>query len=56
MSAQDFVRDYKAGTARLTAAYGYNPAEEIDACGVGLVVAHRRQAAPRGGARPASTR
>ena len=39
MSAQDFVRDYKAGTAKLTAAYGYNPAQEIDSCGVGLVVA-----------------
>ena len=26
MSAQDFVRDYKAGVAKLTAAYGYNPA------------------------------
>ncbi len=39
MSAQDFIRDYKAGTARLTAAYGYNPAREIDSCGVGLVVA-----------------
>ena len=39
MSAEDFVRDYRAGTARLTAAYGYNPAQEIDSCGVGLVVA-----------------
>src|ERR1700730_9593030 len=39
MSAQDFVRDYKAGVAKLTAAYGYNPAQEIASCGVGLVVA-----------------
>src|SRR5215218_10312330 len=39
MSAQDFIRDYKSGTARLTAAYGYNPAQEMDSCGVGLVVA-----------------
>ena len=39
MSAQDFVRDYKAGVAKLTAAYGYNPTQEIDSCGVGLVVA-----------------
>ena len=37
--AEQFVRDYKSGTARLTAAYGYNPAQEIDSCGVGLVVA-----------------
>src|SRR5713101_9087492 len=36
---EEFVRDYKAGTAMLTAAYGYNPAQEIDSCGVGLVVA-----------------
>src|SRR5260370_4721133 len=39
MSAQDFVRQYLAGTAKLTAAYGYNPAQEMDSCGVGLVVA-----------------
>ncbi|MGH8733416.1 MAG: hypothetical protein ACREVB_07020, partial [Burkholderiales bacterium] len=39
MSAQDFIRDYKSGTARLTNAYGYNPAQEMDSCGVGLVVA-----------------
>ena len=37
--AQQFIRDYKSGTARLTAAYGYNPAQEMDSCGVGLVVA-----------------
>ena len=37
--ADQFVRDYKSGTARLTAAYGYNPAQEMDSCGVGLVVA-----------------
>ena len=37
--AEQFVRQYETGTAKLTAAYGYNPAEEIDSCGVGLVVA-----------------
>src|SRR6185437_7764390 len=39
MSASDFVRQYIAGTAKLTVAYGYNPAEALDSCGVGLVVA-----------------
>src|SRR5436190_2523705 len=39
MSAEEFVRQYLAGTERLTAAYGYNPAQEMDSCGVGLVVA-----------------
>ncbi len=39
MSAEEFVRHYREGTATLTAAYGYNPAEEKDSCGVGLVVA-----------------
>jgi glutamate synthase (NADPH/NADH) large chain len=39
MSADDFVRDYQAGVAKLTAAYGYNPAQEMDSCGVGLVAA-----------------
>src|SRR5947207_7702695 len=39
MSAEEFVRQYLAGTERLTAAYGYNPAEEKDSCGVGLIVA-----------------
>ena len=37
--AEQFVRDYHSGTARLTQTYGYNPAQEIDSCGVGLVVA-----------------
>ncbi|MBL0901499.1 MAG: hypothetical protein IBJ17_22740, partial [Reyranella sp.] len=37
--AAQFVRDYKSGTATLTDAYGYNPAQEIDSCGAGLVVA-----------------
>ena len=39
MSANDFVRDYLAGVAELTRAYGYNPAKEQDSCGVGLVAA-----------------
>ena len=25
-----YIRDYREGTAALTAAYGYNPAKEID--------------------------
>src|ERR1044071_7423695 len=37
--AEQFVRDYQQGVARLTEAYGYNPAAEMDCCGVGLVVA-----------------
>ena len=37
--AKQFVRDYQNGTAKLTEAYGYNPAQELDSCGVGLVVA-----------------
>ena len=28
--AQQFIRDYKSGTARLTDAYGYNPAQEME--------------------------
>jgi glutamate synthase (NADPH/NADH) large chain len=39
MSAQEFVRQYLADTEKLTKAYGYNPAEALDSCGVGLVVA-----------------
>ena len=37
--ARQFVRDYRSGVAELTGAYGYNPAQELDSCGVGLVVA-----------------
>lgn len=37
--AKQFVRDYRSETATLTDAYGYNPAQELDSCGVGLVVA-----------------
>jgi glutamate synthase (NADPH) large chain len=39
MSANEFVRHYLEGTERLTDAYGYNPAEGSDSCGVGLIVA-----------------
>ena len=39
MSANEFVAQYLEGTQRLTEAYGYNPAEGSDSCGVGLVVA-----------------
>ena len=37
--SDDFVRAYREGTARLIAAYGYNPAREQDSCGVGLIAA-----------------
>ncbi len=37
--AEAYIRDYREGTATLTAAYGYNPAKEIDSCGVGLIAA-----------------
>src|SRR5260370_14850045 len=36
---EQYLRAHRAGVARLTTAYGYNPAQEIDSCGVGLVVA-----------------
>src|SRR5690606_31233387 len=32
-----FVRDYRANAARLAAAQAYDPADEHDACGVGLI-------------------
>src|SRR5690348_8426666 len=35
----EFVRHYLQGTEALTRAYGYNPAEGSDSCGVGLIVA-----------------
>ena len=38
-AGEEFVDAYRTGAAKLTAAYGYNPAQEIDSCGVGLVVA-----------------
>ena len=44
MSANEFVTQYLEGTQRLTDAYGYNPAEGSDSCGVGLVVAGWRTA------------
>ncbi len=37
--AEAYIREYREGTATLTAAYGYNPAKEIDSCGVGLIAA-----------------
>src|SRR5260221_10238173 len=46
--AEQFVRDYRSGTEKLTAAYGYNPAQEIDSCGVGLVVALDGKRRPEG--------
>ena len=39
MSAEEFICHYLEGTEKLTSAYGYNPAEGSDSCGVGLVVA-----------------
>src|SRR5882672_184718 len=38
-NAEQYIRGHHDGVAKLTAAYGYNPAQEIDSCGVGLVVA-----------------
>src|SRR5258708_16110380 len=37
--AEQYIRDHHDGVAKLTAAYGYNPAQEMDSCGVGLVAA-----------------
>ena len=37
--AEHYVREHHAAVRRLTDAYGYNPAEEHDSCGVGLIVA-----------------
>ncbi|MBI1207902.1 MAG: glutamate synthase large subunit [Azospirillum sp.] len=34
-----FVAEYRANAEQLTAAHAYDPAEEHDACGVGLIVA-----------------
>src|SRR3954466_2125168 len=39
MPAKNCARQYIAGSEKLTEAYGYNPAEGSDSCGVGLVVA-----------------
>ena len=36
--AEQYLRDHHDEVAALTEAYGYNPAQEIDSCGVGLVV------------------
>src|SRR4051812_7787844 len=38
-SGEDFVTNYRANVAKLTAAHAYNPADEHDSCGVGMVVA-----------------
>jgi glutamate synthase (NADPH/NADH) large chain len=38
-SGEAFVANYQANAAKLTAAHAYNPADEHDACGVGMVVA-----------------
>ena len=37
-TAAAFVTNYQANAAKLTAAHAYNPADEVDACGVGMVV------------------
>ena len=36
---ETFVANYQANVAKLTAAHAYDPAQEHDACGVGMVVA-----------------
>src|SRR5690606_16915148 len=36
-SGEDFVRNYRANVAKLTAAHAYDPADEKDSCGVGMV-------------------
>ena len=38
-SGEAFVANYRANTAKLTAAHAYDPAQEHDSCGVGMVVA-----------------
>jgi len=38
-SGEEFVAAYQANVAKLTAAHAYDPADEHDACGVGMVVA-----------------
>jgi glutamate synthase (NADPH/NADH) large chain len=37
-TGEEFARNYRANVAKLTAAHAYNPADEHDACGVGMVV------------------
>src|SRR6185312_11777342 len=37
-SGEEFARNYRANVEKLTAAHAYNPADEHDACGVGMVV------------------
>ncbi len=36
-NGEDFVRNYRANVAKLTAAHAYNPEDEKDSCGVGMV-------------------
>ena len=36
-NGEDFVRNYQANVAKLTAAHAYNPEDEKDSCGVGMV-------------------
>ncbi len=38
-SGEQFVANYKANVEKLTAAHAYDPSQEHDACGVGMVVA-----------------
>ena len=38
-SGEQFVATYKSNVEKLTAAHAYDPAQEHDACGVGMVVA-----------------
>src|SRR5262245_11580886 len=38
-SGEQFVATYKSNVEKLTAAHAYDPSQEHDACGVGMVVA-----------------
>jgi glutamate synthase (NADPH/NADH) large chain len=38
-SGEKFVADWRANAEKLTAAHAYNPADEHDSCGVGLIAA-----------------
>ena len=38
-TGEDFVATYRANVEKLTAAHAYDPSQEHDSCGVGMVVA-----------------
>ncbi|WP_119679435.1 glutamate synthase large subunit [Indioceanicola profundi] len=39
LDGEAFIRDWKANAAKLEAEHAYNPADEVDSCGVGFVAA-----------------